>query len=996
MVSEQNIAEQHFLYIFSNKDISTLCCILFFLAWFGSVDQLNKCIRCQEGVTHWNPSLKTCVDECCCGMENHKETGVCKCPDGLHLIGGTCGACSEKEGEMTKLVFVTKEDGESDDINPEGTAPTATAATAGDEAETDSREATCVCADDYNTVPVTDTNPVATCLKCPPKEFPAHTLFNHILFECEPVCKHGQIYDVPKDQPLGSPKICRCPDETPVLIDMTCSAHCPSKEELLPVGGNHICKDSVGVDPGGVSNEKPFKECSNKAMEMALVDGTKGFSITKKSDGAFECALCKNYLLETDARVGVVSETWYLGPYASWLATTDIVQRTTFEKTDHNTGDGMCTCPPEAPEWSPLVQSCIKCPDDKPLFNEQEELCYAKCDESEGKEWDFGVRKCVCPPNDPEMHVIGGICTTCEQADGVQTKFLLENAEENIGSCACEIGEYWAPKVTVKEGEGEVKDNPEEKEDGIALPDAIPPKCVKCDPPQDQLNEETGVCEEACSHGKTIAKPEKCPGKCLCPADTPFLIIDAQTKEPKCVECPGNTIWSPSAGEQPLNDPINENLNAAALFLEIKAFLNGKDDDDTYILSYPVHIADPCREIVGACNCPTALPFLTDAIAGTCINCKANELWDKYELKCEPSCPYDGQIPDPITKDCKCPGNEHVLGEVGDERCGLCSGELERFHPHDSKHPDGPGKCECPLNKEHRVVTQVISGKKDEKGGDVMMDVITCISCNEPGQEFDALEQQCKKDCPGAQIYIFPNGENPQGRCECPKSDPETPHYVLGNGGEPTCVLCGSTEEDRGRTNFVEGKDKQTGVGECECPPEKPFWGKIKGGKYACVACEEEGYEWHAKFAVCGERCSHGKEFQCVPHVSTTSSVPTSSGTGMNPVAKSRTQCNEGQPVLDLTKPGQPQDVKGVVVEDICGNIEGCTWHGDSMSCLPMEEEPPFEQICTCVCPAAEPDMLPKTENSDVYQCGACNKDVRTEANILDPDDDLVSTDRET
>jgi hypothetical protein len=39
---------------------------------------------------------------------------------------------------------------------------------------------------------------------------------------------------------------------------------------------------------------------------------------------------------------------------------------------------------------------------------------------------------------------------------------------------------------------------------------------------------------------------------------------------------------------------------------------------------------------------------------------------------------------------------------------------------------------------------------------------------------------------------------------------------------------------------------------------------------------------------------------------------------------------------------------------------------------------------------------LPKTENSDVYQCGACNKDVRTEANILDPDDDLVSTDRET
>ena len=65
----------------------------------------------------------------------------------------------------------------------------------------------------------------------------------------------------------------------------------------MPVGGNHICKDSVGVDPGGVSNEKPFKECSNKAMEMALVDGTKGFSITKKSDGAFECALCKNYLL---------------------------------------------------------------------------------------------------------------------------------------------------------------------------------------------------------------------------------------------------------------------------------------------------------------------------------------------------------------------------------------------------------------------------------------------------------------------------------------------------------------------------------------------------------------------------------------------------------------------------------------------------------------------------------------------------------------------------
>ena len=53
------------------------------------------------------------------------------------------------------------------------------------------------------------------------------------------------------------------------------------------------------------------------------------------------------------------------------------------------------------------------------------------------------------------------------------------------------------------------------------------------------------------------------------------------------------------------------------------------------------------------------------------------------------------------------------------------------------------------------------------------------------------------------------------------------------------------------------------------------------------------------------------------------------------------------------------------------------------MSCLPMEEEPAFEQICTCVCPAAAPHMLPKTENSDVYQCGACNKDVRTEANIL-------------
>ena len=931
------------------------------------VDLKNKCIGCQEGATHWNDKLKICQDDCCCGMVNHQDTGTCNCPDGKHLIDGECTECSTTPGEKTKLVYVTEEIDE-DDVKTVSFAKDG----AGEVShKTDSREEKCVCDEPtYFTVKAIPPNE-DTCLKCPTAEAPTHTRLNKKDGVCEPACKEGHVYEIPnKLLPVdGQPpdvKICRCPDNTPLLIEETCR-NCPSEEEPLPTGG-HVCTDAISM--GSMSEE----DCKNKARELAPDEGIKGYSLTGE-----QCSLCKTYLLQAEP----TSLTWFLGLHFSVVATKDIIQRTEFKETKARTltqqPSGVCVCPKG--EWSELVQSCIACPDGQ-KFHEDHQLCEGTCDPETGEEWDFELMKCICKPQGGDVHIINGACRRCGK---VRTLFVLENEEQNQGKCDCDGNDmaFWFDKKKFTQKDGE-KDIYTSIEDPVAYDtrheDPPGAKCEECIYPPNTYNYDFGVCEPKCANGQEPTEPEKCPAICLCPASKPHYVVDEKDQY-SCTTCPGNTKWYPLP-----SDKFNKAAASVTQFVEIQASLGGNDLN----LQYLVHVADPCRQIVGRCGCPPELPNLEDEEKGTCTKCEKNKMFDKDTKTCKPSCPY-GQIVG-TGENCECPPGQYVLGSEGEEKCGPCDAPQTVFDPNIPSEPNGPGTCICPSD------TNTV---KKEVGG--IMTVI-CLKCVDPNPDFDKDTDRCKRQCPKPQIYYFPGSgpgesDNDEGHCACPV---ELPHYILVDK-IPTCVKCGSTPEDRGMTEFEQltgMQDTYPGIGKCQCPNGQEFF-KVKDGK-TCVPCAETGYQFNKVHETCAEMCSseHGTIFNCLSSTylkvfekKISEGESASTGPGSNP--KTRAECRNGQLegsdfVLSIRpKEGTKEYIPVPEAEQErragnCAKIGGCTWHNHALSCLPEKEESPSMQICTCECPAAKPLMLPVVGNSNEYQCGSCDRLVVDEKNMLE------------
>lgn len=989
---------QHFYIVHSSNicclDLVFFCCFVY--VYFFTVDLQNKCIGCQEGARHWNDVLKICQDDCCCGMVNHKDTGTCNCPEGLHLIDGTCGKCSEIPGERTKLAFVTKEVGDKD-------VDTVSGKTKDGETvfhKTDSREAKCICDDDdgYHTVPAnffTD-RPIDTCLKCPTAEAPTHTRLNDVEHVCEPACVEGHIYALPNTNLFvnGQPdddqerdvKICRCPDDTPYLIDGTCSL-CPSLEVPLPAGG-HVCKniaaktlalDGVGVgaptlfnDGGLVPNQEklPDKKCSDAAFEMAE-EGIKGFSITTNSDGTRVCSFCTgdDYVLEADSASGT-SQSWYLGPYGSVFPTSSIIQRTEFNPTDPPKSEtqqrtGECRCP-SGRDWSKTVQSCIKCPDDQD-FNDEAQLCKGPCDENSGEEWNFELGRCACE-EEIDTHVLDGVCAKC---DGVRKKFKLE-VEPNTGRCECEEAGavFWFDKQIYEHKDGDtwakktVGDEQPVKID-IRYKDPEGAKCIACTtPPNLNLNPDIGACEPTCTEPQKVFEAVKCPAQCLCPPDKPHL-VPGDDESPTCVACPGGTRWFPD------DAPV------------------AATQSDGYNIFYSVHATDPCRHVVGFCGCPPELPNLEDKETGTCTKCDKNRMFSKANGVCEISCPYTNQIIDK-NGDCVCPEKMYVQGQ----ECLPCEKNGQtRFEPDRKSEPHGPGTCDCPEG-EHRVL-------KEE--ANKVTTVVACLKCEEPNPKFDPDTQQCSRDCPEPLKYYLPTEKHPKGYCDCPE---DRPHLVKNDGGK-ICTECGKSEEDNGQEFKppLEQLDEKGNAnpGECGCPNDKPHFGKVKGGKKICIACDDD-HQWSADEEICAEKCFNEKQFGCESStyfgLAVTDVVPDNE----NAPKKTRKECSEGQEVAEHPFSRYGPYPKTIHADELdrraaaCDKLPGCTWYQYALTCLPNEEPSPFEQICTCECPKDKPDMLPKskelkTTGDGEHQCGTCKEvynDDRIKPKILDPDTDIL------
>ena len=919
-------------------------------------------------------------------MVNHQDTGTCNCPDGKHLIDGECTECSTTPGEKTKLVYVTDEANE-DDVK---TVSFAKDGAAENSHKTDSREEKCVCDEPtYFTVKAIPPSE-DTCLKCPTAEAPTHTRLNKEDGVCEPACKEGHVYEIPnKLLPVpvdGQPpdvKICRCPDDKPLLIEETCS-NCPSEEEPLPTGG-HVCTDAISM--GSMSAE----DCKNKARAKAPDEGIKGYSLTGE-----QCSLCKTYLLQAEP----TSLTWFLGLHFSVVATKDIIQRTTFKETKARTltqqPSGVCVCPKG--EWSELVQSCIACPDGQ-KFHKDHQLCEGTCDPKTGEEWDFELMKCICKPQDGDVqHIINGECRQCGE---VRTLFVLENEERNQGKCDCDGKDmvFWfdKKKFTQKDGEKDIYTSiPEDKtEDPVAYDtrheDPPGAKCEECIYPPNTYNYDFGVCEPKCANGQEPTEPEKCPAICLCPASKPHYVVDEKDQY-SCTTCPGNTKWYPLP-----SDKFNKAAASVTQFVEIQASLGGNDLN----LQYLVHVADPCRQIVGRCGCPPELPNLEDEEKGTCTKCEKNKMFDKDTKTCKPSCPY-GQIVG-TGENCECPPGQYVLGSEGEEKCGPCDAPQTVFDPNIPSEPNGPGTCICPSD------TNTV---KKEVGGIMTVICLKCVGTVNP--IFDKETEQCKRDCSldtqGGQVYYFPgSGEgesaDPEGHCACP---PELPHLVL-RDTSPTCVRCGHNADDRGKFLFEKlDADKQIEyapkigtetIGECKCPDNEYFF-KVNGGGMACVPCTEEGYVPNEDLKTCVEDCSHGKKIKCLPSDKfLTSGVPV----GGSPIddsspqssaaggEKNRKDCKVGQQedggfILSTRDPiPMPQDEQ-TRRQEACATIKGCTWHGSALSCLPKQEEAPLDQICTCECREPhEKELLPECPDrghklnpnpeckTDAYECGTCS-----------------------
>ena len=783
-------------------------------------DTNDKCIQCREN-EHWDAEKKVCSETCCCGMENHPATNTCVCPDALpHLINGKCDKCSSIKGETTKWVAITRtveENTNNPNMNDASTGENKKK----EEEERDEREGKCVCPDEAHTIrlPGADHD---TCLICDDVAFP---FFNILTMRCEVECTGGQVFDVTTNK-------CACPKEKSLWIAGTCFSTCPAEEQPKPEP-NHGCveKEFVVDDQELMTTKTPVKLyqlCKKNAMEKKA----RGFTLYSATNDEIKsrCALCTtNHNLRTEATsVG----TWFLGVHGFTIHTTELVQRTNFELIDELMGDGVCRCPEETPEWSELLKTCIKCDSEKTIFNKEEGMCEKKCDEAEGLQWNAAKQKCACPTDDE--HVIVSKdgtkrCNICESPQDVFYPMVESPIVE--GQCGCPEGEeYWEPPVT-KETPQTSEENPESS--STEAVSVLPPaKCVKCVAPKDQLDPLTGECTKECTEGKVFSEEHQI---CECPEVTPCFAPDPVTSIPRCFKCPGNTMCTEF---KPTSD---------IAFGAPKEVTGGPEDSPNpqtfhFGLSYPIHTFDSHDGgDICLCQCPKQLPHRAGNYDdGNCIACnEPKETFDETLKTCVPNCDYEGQTGD----ECSCPEGEHVIDSSGHKdvqpECSLCPEPTNHFVPDHSKQPNGVGTCHCPIGTHFvdRITKETIT-------------VPACIACTEPTSHFDADSQRCVGLCAHGQVWIT-------NRCECPRMEPNTPHYVKDGGENPICLLCGS--DGSGATDFTV-INEVTGEGECKCPEEAPHMGIVDGAvpESQCMACEVDGTEFNKDVQKCAPICAKG------------------------------------------------------------------------------------------------------------------------------------------
>ena len=589
---------------------------------------------------------------------------------------------------------------------------------------------------------------------------PGFLFFNSATLRCEPDCNGGQVFD-----PITGD--CNCPKDQ-VLIDDKCYDGCPTTEKKLPELP-HGCENPIFVtdEPqmGSLKGHELLKKCKDSATKKHAHAFT---TYSQTSDEIKSlCAYCIDHDLKTEK---MAIETIYLSVGIE-MSTQHVIQRTKYIF-DKATNKGECYCPDETPEWSETMQTCKVCNEDYPVFNKERGWCEKNC--HFGMKWNARRQRCTC-------------------AKAVDRIIIESDGSKHCGVCE-------APLAFKKEGSTESTD------EGVCdCPDpSIMWKgtCIECVKPKDQLDPITGKCTATCTGNKVWDKELQ---KCVCPKELPCFIIDDATDEAACSKCPGNTICQNF-------ESTTENTGAPH---EITGGPIDSSNPQTlkFNLIYPIHTftsLDHDPATVCICQCPTDKPYRAGLFEdGNCIACnEPKERFDEEEQKCVSNCDYEGQIKND-NDECQCPDSLHLIDTEQknmDIECTACSEPTIFFVPDTPSKPNGVGTCQCPAN------TYSVTRKTKETPA-----VPACITCAAPTPHFNEATQRCEGICKHGQVWNYVDN-----KCDCPRNDPETPHYVKDGDEPPTCLLCGSN--GNGLTRF-EITNVDTGEGECKCPSDKPYWG---------------------------------------------------------------------------------------------------------------------------------------------------------------------------
>lgn len=422
----------------------------------------------------------------------------------------------------------------------------------------DSRPAECICNDDRHLIQKDGDDVCISCTGLTPH-------FNKDTSECEPDCETAATGKIFK-KGLN----CHCPEEIPLFIEGKCYEGCPVEKNAVAPHSNQ----STSTSRSGVHNDSSTDSLNSTQGEISLMEIK--FDYSNK------------------------------------------MYRTVFKEIDHETGDGICICPPDHPNWSEKHKTCVECSHPANKFDKAQGECYDECDKVQGSQWSYELKACVCP-NDGQYALLNDDgtlqCNTCKEP---LVNFMFQediNSFIKKGTCNCPADhEYWTPPNNYNDAKATGESGSPSK-----LPDS---KCIQCLPPNDQLNLETGVCEHSCTEGKapcTDAQLPNCVGKCICPENT-FLVEDTldfgagmNDGMKKCLPVPPTMQWiprpPPTAQIEATKDINTACMNPQSLD---KYEMHASDDHGkcVYSLTIPYFVSKiyneniDCQDTLGDFSCP--------------------------------------------------------------------------------------------------------------------------------------------------------------------------------------------------------------------------------------------------------------------------------------------------------------------------------------------------------------------------------------------------------